>query len=239
MAVENVSVARKFPAGLLGKKLGMTHIFSEDGSCVAVTIVQVGPCFVLDARNPEKHGYSAVQLGFEPKKMQRTNKPEQGHVKKTEKGAFYHVQEIRCAAQELGWDAPGKELKVADVFVDGEFVDVTGTSIGRGFAGVVKRHHMKGQPATRGTHEDRRNIGSIGCRKTPGRVIKGKRMSGHMGSERVTVQNLKVVGVRAEDNVLLVKGGIPGAKGSLVVVRKAMKKDNPAVVSTGSETKAA
>jgi large subunit ribosomal protein L3 len=154
----------------------------------------------------------------------RVNKPEQGHFNKAEKGAFYHVKEIRCDTQSLGWNEVGKELRVGDVFQDGEFIDVTGTSIGRGFAGVVKRYHMKGQPATRGTHEDRRNIGSVGCRKSPGRIHKGKRMSGHMGAERVTVQNLKVIGVRAEDNLLLIHGGIPGSKGSLVLVRKSIKK---------------
>jgi large subunit ribosomal protein L3 len=219
-----MAVDKKFSEGLLGKKLGMTHVYAEDGACIPVTVVQVGPCYVLGMRDSAEHGYSAVQLGFEPKMAKRVNKPEQGHFNKAEKGAFYHVKEIRCDTQSLGWNEVGKELRVGDVFQDGEFIDVTGTSIGRGFAGVVKRYHMKGQPATRGTHEDRRNIGSVGCRKSPGRIHKGKRMSGHMGAERVTVQNLKVIGVRAEDNLLLIHGGIPGSKGSLVLVRKSIKK---------------
>ncbi len=219
-----MAVNKKYKEGLLGKKLGMTQIFTEDGSCVPVTVVQVGPCYVLSLREKNTHGYTAVQLGFEPKKQQRLNKPELGHFAKAGKGAFCHVKEVRCDVESLGWNEVGKELLVADVFQGGEFVDITGVSIGRGFQGVMKRHHMHGQPSTRGTHEDRRNIGSIGCRKTPGRVIKGKRMPGHMGNESVTVQNLEVVKVQAEDNIILVKGGIPGAKGGLIEIRKSVKK---------------
>lgn len=219
-----MAVEKKYQEGLLGKKLGMTHIFEEDGSCIPVTVVQVGPCTVLGLRDKDKHGYTAVQLGFEPKKMQRVNKADAGNFKAAGTGAFYHVKEMRCEVEALGWGELGKELRVADVFKDGEFVDVTGTSIGRGFQGVVKRYRVAGQPASRGTHEMFRHIGSVGCRKSPGRIFKNKKMPGHMGAERVTVQNLKVIRVRPEDNVLLVKGGIPGAKGSLVVIRKAVKK---------------
>lgn len=215
---------KRYQEGLLGKKIGMTQVFTEDGSCVPVTVVQVGPCFVLGSRQEQKDGYSAVQLGFEPKKAQRVNKPEQGHFATAGKGAFYHVKEMRCDAESLGWSELGKELRVGDVFEDGMFVDITGTSIGRGFAGVVKKFGVAGQPASRGTHEMFRHIGSVGCRKSPGRIFKNKKMPGHMGAERVTVQNLKVVSVRPEDNVLLVKGGIPGPKGSLVEIRKAVKK---------------
>lgn len=219
-----MAVEKKYQEGLLGKKMGMTHIFDEDGSCIPVTVVQVGPCFVTGLRSEDTHGYSAVQLGFEPKKMQRVSKPDAGNFAGAGKGAFYHVKEIRCDAEGLGWNDLGKELRVADVFKDGEFVDVTGTSIGRGFAGVVKRFRVGGQPASRGTHEMFRHIGSVGCRKSPGRIFKNKKMPGHMGAERVTVQNLKVVGVRPDDNVLLVRGGIPGSKGGLVEIRKAVKK---------------
>ncbi len=218
-----MSSKKLYPEGLLGKKLGMTHVVDEEGRCIPVTVVQVGPCYVLGVRDLEKNGYSAVQLGFEPKKAQRVSKPEMGNFAAAGKGAFYHVNEIRCEAEQLGWNSLGKELRVGDVFKDGEFVDVTGISIGRGFAGVVKRFRVKGQPATRGTHEYRRNIGSVGCRKTPGRIFKNYKMPGHMGNERVTVQNLKVIAVRAEDNVLLVRGGIPGSKGGLVTIRKAVK----------------
>lgn len=215
--------SKTFPEGLLGKKLGMTQVFTPEGQSVPVTIIQAGPCYVLDVRGVDIHGYSAVQFGFEPKKAQRCSKAEQGQFKKAGQGAFYHVKEVRCDAQKLGWTEVGKEVKVADVFKDGETVDVSGVSIGRGFQGVVRRHGMKGQPMTRGTHEVRRHVGAVGCRKFPGRIFKNQRMPGRMGGENVTVQNLTVVGVRPEENILLVKGGIPGARGSLVVIRKAAK----------------
>lgn len=218
-----MSTQKRYPEGLLGKKLGMTQVFTKDGECVPVTAIQVGPCYILDIRNNDNHGYSAVQLGFEPKKMQRVSRPEAGHFARAGKGAFYHVKEVRCNAEQLGWKELGQELKAQDVFSEGAMVDVSGVSRGRGFAGVFKRFGVKGQPATRGTHESRRNIGSIGNRKSPSRVFKNKKMPGHMGDENVTVQNLEVVGVRPEENVVLVRGGIPGAKGGLVVVRKAMK----------------
>lgn len=215
------------PEGLLGKKLGMTQVFTTEGECVPVTIIKAGPCFVLDIRSTEKDGYTAVKLGFEPKKQQRCNKAELGAFGKSGKGAFYHVKEVRCNAEALGWNQVGHEVKVGDIFAEGEMVDVSGVSIGRGFSGVVRRHGVKGQPSTRGTHETRRNIGSIGCRKFPGRVFKNKRMPGHYGDANVTVQNLKVVGVKPGENIILVRGGVPGAKGSLVVVRKAMKSYKP------------
>lgn len=218
-----MSAEKVHPEGLLGKKLGMTHIYTEAGECVPVTVIQTGPCYVLQVKTPDKDGYSAVQLGFAPKKQQRVNKPGMGHFAKAGKGAFYHVREVRCEAEALGWNNLGKELRVEAVFKNGERVDISGVSVGLGFSGVFRRHHMKGQPSTRGTHEDRRNIGAIGCRKFPGEVFKGKRMAGHEGDKNVTIQNLTVMGVRADDNVLLVKGGIPGAKGGLVIIRKAIK----------------
>ncbi len=218
-----MNTQKRYPEGLLGKKLGMTQIFTPEGQSIPVTIIQAGPCFVLDVRGKDLHGYDAVQLGFQPKKMQRCTKAEQGQFKKAAQGAFYHVKEVRCDVQSLGWGEIGKQISVADVFKDGETVDVSGTSIGRGFQGVVRRHGMKGQPMTRGTHEVRRHIGAVGCRKFPGRIFKNKRMPGRMGGDDVTVQNLTVVGVRPEENLILVRGGVPGARGSLVVVRKAQK----------------
>jgi large subunit ribosomal protein L3 len=218
-----MSTSKHYPEGLLGKKLGMTQVFTPEGQSIPVTIIQAGPCYVLDVRGDEKHGYNAVQFGFEPKKSQRCNKAELGQFKAAGHGAFYHVKEVRCDAQGLGWNEVGKQVTVGDVFKDGETVDVSGVSIGRGFQGVVRRHHIKGQPMTRGTHEVRRHVGAIGCRKFPGRVFKNKRMPGRMGGENVTVQNLTVVGVRPEENIILVKGGVPGARGSLVVIRKATK----------------
>lgn len=202
----------------------MTQIFTKDGQCVPVTAIEVGPCFILDVKNKDKHGYSAVQLGFGPKKQQRVNQAETGHFAKVGKGAFYHVREMRCDdIEKLGWTTPGAEIKVGDVFVDGELVDVSGVTIGRGFSGVVRRYKVKGQPATRGTHEYRRHIGAVGCRKYPGRIFKNKRMPGHMGNENRTIQNIQVVAVKADSNLILVRGGIPGAKGGLVVIRKAIK----------------
>jgi large subunit ribosomal protein L3 len=215
------------PEGLLGKKLGMTQVFTKDGECVPVTVIEAGPCYILELKEEDKHGYSGVQLGFGPKKPQRVNKPEMGHFSKAGKGAFYHVKEIRCNAKELGWVSLGQEVRVGDLFKDGELVDVSGVSIGRGFAGVVKRFGVKGQPMTRGTHEVRRHIGAIGCRKFPGRVFKNKKMPGHMGAENVTVQNLQIVGVQPEKNLILVKGGIPGSKGGLVLIKRAIKSLTP------------
>ena len=218
-----MTTSKFYPEGLLGKKLGMTQVFTAEGQSIPVTFIQAGPCYVMDVRGQDVHGYSAVQFGFDPKKPQRCTKAELGQFKKAAQGAFYHVKEVRCDVQGLGWNEVGKEVTVSDVFKDGETVDVSGVSIGRGFQGVVRRHGMKGQPMTRGTHEVRRHVGAIGCRKFPGRVFKGQRMPGRMGGDNVTVQNLEVVGIRPEENILLVKGGIPGARGSLVVIRKAAK----------------
>ncbi|MCL4125269.1 UNVERIFIED_CONTAM: hypothetical protein GTU68_056329 [Idotea baltica] len=201
----------------------MTQVFTEDGACVPVTAIEVGPCYVLDVIEENPRGYTAVRLGFDEKKQQRVNKPEAGNFKKAGKGSFYHVKEVRCDIEALGWNSLGQEIKVDEVFADGQKVDVTGTSMGRGFAGVVKKFRVAGQPSTRGTHEYRRHIGSIGCRKSPGRVFKNRKMPGQYGNKTVTLQNLEVIKVRPEDNVLLVKGGIPGAKGSLVEIRKAIK----------------
>jgi len=214
--------SKKYPEGLVGRKLGMTQVFNAEGECIPVTIIEAGPNMILNVKGEDKDGYAAAQIGFAPKKTQRLTKDESGFFNKAGKGAFYHVQEIRCDVNTLGWTA-GKELNVNDVFTAGQLVDVTGTSIGRGFSGVVRRHGMKGQPSTRGTHEVRRHMGAVGCRKFPGKIHKGKRMPGLMGNAQVTVQNLEVVAVRPEDNVILIKGGIPGARGGVVVIRKAIQ----------------
>lgn len=212
-----------YPEGILGKKLGMTQVYTPEGECVPVTVIQAGPCYVLDVKNREQHGYSAVQLGFEPRKQQRVSKPAIGHFSRAGKGAFYHVQEVRCDVEALGWKTLGHELKVGDIFNANDMVDVSGVSVGRGFAGVVKRFGVKGQPSTRGTHEYRRHIGAIGCRKFPGRVFKNQRMPGHKGNASVTIQNLQVMAVKPDENVILVRGGVPGAKGGVVVIRRAVK----------------
>jgi len=222
-----MTTQRVYPEGLIGKKLGMAQVFADDGACIPVTVLEVGPCYVLNVKSGERDGYAAVQLGFQEKKAQRVNKPQSGHFAKSARGAFSHVREMRCDVEALGWTKLGQELKAVDVFEEGELVDVSGTSIGRGFSGVVRRFRVRGQPATRGTHKVRRNIGSIGCRKFPGRVWKNQKMPGHMGNAKVTVQNLKVVGIRPEENVILVKGAVPGSKGGLVVVKRAMKAYKP------------
>lgn len=214
--------SKVYPEGILGRKVGMTQIFSAEGEVIPVTVIEAGPCFVLDVRTPEKNGYSAAQLGFVPKKAQRVNKAELGNFTKSGKGNFYHVKELRCDIAKLGWQQ-GQEIKVAELFKEGELVDVSGVVLGRGFQGVVRRYKVKGQPATRGTHEVRRHIGAIGCRKFPGRVFKGQRMPGRMGNNNITVQNLKVISVKGDQNLILVRGGIPGAKGGLVIVKRARK----------------
>ncbi len=219
-----MSTQRTFREGLVGKKLGMTHVFSAQGERVPVTIIEAGPCYVLQIKNKAVDGYSGVQFGFEPKKAQRINKAETGHFGKAGKGGFYHVCEVRCDAEALGWNSLGKEVLVGDVFKDGEFVDVSGVSIGRGYAGVVRKYGVKGQPSTRGTHECRRHIGAVGQRKFPGHIFKNLSMPGHMGTENVTIQNLKVMGVVSEKNIILVKGAVPGGRGGLVVIRKSIKK---------------
>lgn len=219
-----MATPKVYPEGLLGKKLGMTHVFSDTGECIPVTVIQAGPCYVLDVKSKDAHGYSAVQFGFDPKKPQRVNKAEMGHFKRTGKGAFYHVREVRCDVEALGWGEQGLAVSVDQVFQDGDFVDISGTSIGRGFSGVVRRHNVRGQPATRGTHEYRRHIGSIGCRKFPGRVLKNQAMPGQHGNARSTVQNLRVVAIKPDENLLLVKGAVPGPRGSLVEIRRAVKR---------------
>ena len=215
---------KMYPEGLLGRKVGMTQMFTSEGACIPVTVIETGPCYVLDVKKKDSHGYSAVQFGFGPRKAQRVGKAMTGHFGRAEKGCFSFVREVRCDVDKLGWDALGKEVRAEEVFSDGDFVDVAGVSIGRGFSGVVRRYHVKGQPATRGTHEYRRHIGAIGCRKFPGRVFKNKSMPGRMGGEKVSIQNLKVVAVQKDRNLVLVQGGIPGYRGGLVVITRAKKR---------------
>jgi large subunit ribosomal protein L3 len=212
------SLSMTMPLGLIGKKLGMTQVFAKGGELVPVTVILAGPCTVMQKRTLETDGYSAVQLGFGETKAQRLSKAEREHRKKASKMSSV-LREFRDGADlEMG-----AEVKVADLFKEGDLVDVTGVSKGRGFQGVIKRHGFSGFPATHGTHEYFRHGGSIGNRTHPGRVFKNKRMAGHMGSERVTAQNLAVVAVRAEDNVLLVRGAVPGGKNGLLFIRPAVK----------------
>jgi large subunit ribosomal protein L3 len=208
--------------GLIGKKLGMTQIYTERGELVPVTVIQAGPCTVVQAKTAATDGYAAVQLGFGEKKSQRATKAVRQHCVKAGKGVFQALREFRLEgdATEL---ALGGEVVVGSVFKTGDLVDVTGVSKGRGYAGVIKRHGFGGFPGSHGTHEYFRHGGSIGNRSFPGRVFKGKRMAGQLGNENVTIQNLEVIGVRAEENLLLVRGAIPGARGGLVLVHPAVK----------------
>lgn len=209
---------------ILGKKVGMTQVFDEDGNRVPVTLIQAGPCPVLQVKSAAgKDGYDAVVLGFEPIKEKSLNKPVLGRFRKWGATPVRFVREIRITQDELTmYPAPGEVLQ-AGFLKPGDKVDVTGHSRGRGFQGVMKRHGMHGFPDSHGTHEYFRHPGSIGNRTWPGRVIKGKRMPGHYGDERTTVLNLSVVAVMPEQNLVLVKGAIPGATGSLVTLRRAVK----------------
>jgi len=210
--------------GLLGKKLGMTQIFDDHGNAVPVTVIKTGPCKVIQKKTSDKEGYDALQLGFdEIQKVARVNKPLTGHFKKASAAPVRFLKEFRVTQEDINGTEIGSEITV-EIFEPGEFVDVTGTSKGKGFAGVIKRHGFKGQPASRGTHEYFRHGGSIGQNMTPGRTYKGTKMPGHMGNKRVTVQSLKIVEVRGDTNILLVEGAIPGPTNGYVVVKKAVKK---------------
>lgn len=207
--------------GLIGKKIGTTQVFAADGTVVPVTVIQTGPCVVVQKKEALRDGYDALQLGFGAKKPQRLSKALQGHMRRAGKGAFQVLREFR--SEDVSKFEVGQEIKVGDVFKAGDRIDVAGTSKGRGFTGVIKRWGFGGFPASHGTHEYFRHGGSIGNRSFPGRVFKGKRMAGQWGNERASVQNLEVVDVRAEDHVLLVKGSVPGPKRGVVVVRRSVK----------------
>ncbi|MFC7450605.1 MULTISPECIES: 50S ribosomal protein L3 [Rhodococcus] len=206
--------------GILGTKLGMTQVFDENNRVVPVTVVKAGPNVVTQIRTEERDGYSAVQLAFGAIDPRKVNKPVSGQFAKAGVTPRRHVVELRVAdASEY---EVGQEL-TAEVFEDGAYVDVTGTSKGKGFAGTMKRHGFAGQGASHGAQAVHRRPGSIGGCATPGRVFKGMRMSGRMGSDRITTQNLSVHKVDAENGLLLIKGAIPGRKGGLVIVKTAVK----------------
>jgi len=211
--------------GLLGRKVGMTQLFDADGRVLPVTVIQAGPCPVLRVKSAQgPDGYDAVQLGFGTQKEKRLNKPLLGQYEQAKLEApVRYVREFRVTAETAGQYEAGQQVKVADLFEEGKVVDVTGTSKGRGFAGVMKRYNFRGFIRSHGVHEFFRHGGSIGTRLTPGMVLKGKKMPGHMGSARVTVQNLFVARVDAERNLIFVKGGVPGPNGGLVMVRHAAK----------------
>jgi len=205
--------------GLLGKKIGMTQIFKEDGGSVPVTVLQVGPCFVVQVRTKEKDGYEAVQLGFEDRKEKGSTRSVRGHFAKSGVTLKRHIKEIRTA--KVGNLKAGAKLCV-DNFEAGDFVDVSGFSIGKGFQGVMKRWHFAGGPGSHGSMFNRAP-GSIGASAYPSRVVKGMKGAGHMGADNVTVQNLKVEEVDLENNLLVIRGAVPGPNGRFVVVKSALK----------------
>lgn len=203
--------------GILAKKIGMTRIFNEKGESIPVTVLEAGPCKVVNIRTIEKDGYSAIQLGFETKKLSKMNKPMQGYFKKNGlEDGFRYLKEIRTTAVE-GLKV-GDEVKVS-IFKPGERVDVIGVSKGKGFAGGVKRHHFHGGPASHGSMAHRRP-GSIGTNTFPGRVLKNKKLPGHMGAKRVTIKNLKIYNIIEDKNLILINGAVPGGTNGLVIVRK-------------------
>ena len=209
--------------GLLGKKLGMTHVYDETGKATAVTVVDVSDNQIIQVKTTEKDGYSAVQVGVTNKKASRVNKAATGHFAKHGVEPKYQIREFRIEGET---PASGTALN-ADLFEKGQWVDVIGVTKGRGFSGVVKRYRFKGQRQTHGSMMHRRT-GAIGCRLTPGRVWKNQKMPGHMGVDNRTVQNLQIIASRPEDNILLISGSIPGAKDGLIIIRPAKKKPAPA-----------
>lgn len=206
--------------GILGTKLGMTQVFDEENRVIPVTVVEAGPCVVTQVRTKDNDGYDAVQIAYGEIDPRKVNQPEAGHFKKAEVTPRRYVAEIRTA------DASSYEVGQTvgvDTFGDIEFVDVTGTSKGKGFAGAMKRHGFSGQGASHGNQAAHRRVGGIGACATPARVFKGKRMAGRMGNDRVTTQNLKIQKIDADSNLILIKGAVPGVRGGLLVVKTAVK----------------
>jgi len=208
-------------SGLIGKKLGMTQITEATGQVSAATVIELGPCAVTQIKTAAIDGYDAVQLGFGRRRASRVPSALRGHYAKAEVAPGIKLAEFgRLAEAEL---KPGQNISAADVFKPGELVDVSGTSKGRGYAGVIRRHHFAGFPGSRGTHEYFRHGGSIGNRSYPGRVRKGLRMAGQLGNERVSVLNLRVLEILPDENAIVIAGSVPGADGSTVLVRHSAK----------------
>ncbi len=205
--------------GLIGKKIGMTQIFNEEGKVIPVTVIEAGPCVVSQVKTEETDGYNSIQLGFGAIKESKVNKPERGHFTKANIAPARYLREFKVDSIE---DVKvGDELK-ADIFMAGDKIDIQGTSKGKGFQGVIKRHGQHRGPMGHGSMYHRRP-GSMGSTSTPGRVFKGKKLPGHMGAETVTIQNLEVIKVDLDKNIILVKGSVPGAKGSILKIKSSVK----------------
>jgi large subunit ribosomal protein L3 len=208
--------------GLIGKKIGMMQYYNAEGNVIPVTVVETGPCVVVQKKEAATDGYTALQVGFGSKKAQRVNRAAQGHMAKAGKGAFAVLKEFRL--DDVSQYQVGQEIKATDLFKVGDLIDVAGISKGHGYSGVIKRWSFAGFPGSHGTHEYFRHGGSIGNRSYPGRVRKGKKMAGHWGNEQISTQNLLVVDIRAEENLILVRGAVPGSKQGVVILRPAVKK---------------
>ena len=208
--------------GLIGRKIGMMQYYNAEGNVIPVTVVETGPCVVVQKKDAATDGYTALQVGFGSKKAQRVNKATQGHMAKAGKGAFQILREFRL--DDVSQYQVGQEIKATDLFKVGDLIDVAGISKGHGFTGVIKRWSFAGFPGSHGTHEYFRHGGSIGNRSYPGRVRKGKKMAGHWGNELISTQNLLVVDIRAEENLMLVRGAVPGSKQGVVILRPAVKR---------------
>ena len=206
---------------ILGEKLGMTQIFDDQARAIPVTVIKAGPCHVVQIKNIETDGYSAIQIAFGEIKPKLVNEPTKGHFAKAGVEPTRHLVEIRV--DEPNQYKVGQEIKIADVLSQGGLADVTGVSKGKGFQGVMRRHGFSGQGAAHGTHKKHRAPGSIGACATPARVFKGKKMPGRMGNDQVTTLNLQIVGIDTERDLLLLRGAVPGANGSLILVREAVK----------------
>ena len=216
--------------GLSGKKLGNTQIFLDDGEVRRVTAIQVGPCIVLRKRTPTANGYAALELGFGTRSDKHINKPLKGRIDKAKTKAPRVIREFRLSAEMLDHFEVGQEISAKDIFIEGQFVDVTGTSKGRGFSGVIKRHNFAGAGTVgHGTHEYKRHGGSIGQNMTPGRVFPGMKMPGQYGNKRVSVLNLKIAKILEEESIVLVEGSVPGSKNAIVTLKGAFKKPSVAL----------
>src|SRR4026208_601753 len=208
--------------GLIGRKLGMTQFYNAEAMVVPAPVVETGPCIVVQKKLATTDGYNALQVGFGSKKAQRVNKAAQGHMAKAGKGAFQVLREFRL--DDVSQYEVGQEIKASDLFKIGDLIDVSGISKGHGYTGVIKRWSFAGFPGSHGTHEYFRHGGSIGNRSYPVRVRKGKKMAGHWGNEQVATQNLLIVEIRAEENLMFVRGAVPGAKQGVVILRPAAKR---------------
>lgn len=231
----NVEYAPKEFKYIIARKLGMTQIYTPDGELKGVSVLEAGPCKVVYTRTKEKDGYNAVCLGFD-ENTKNVNKPLEGIFKKYNIKPLKHLKEFKF--ENVDSIKPGQIVSLSDRFKEGEWVDVSGITIGKGFAGVMKRHNFRGQPASHGASDRERAPGSLACRRALGRVIPGQRMAGRLGGERVTVQKIKIVKILPEKNIMMINGSVPGKEGSIVYIKPTVKKINETTVRKSQTSKA-